>query len=166
MDRQVDSVTNILRANQQHLEFLRLTIHHNDQRGPLFLPPNLKYLCASCDEDNGDELMIELAAEQCPKLCGIEVDDPLIVRTIAAISRFQKFVANNLDCYANPLFVPFSVSHFLGFVRIEIMKTRLVLCFVLEASAICIAWLLSAQQISRFLFIIIRFSGKQKFSGY
>ena len=47
-----------------------------------------------------------------------------------------------------------SVSHFLGFIRIRIMKKRLVLCSVLDASVICRAWLLSAYIISWFYLLL------------
>jgi len=90
--RNFQAITDILQANQQHLELLRLDISDYDGRDLVFLPPNLKYLSTSCSEGNGDELMSELAARQCPNLCGVELYNPITVRTINTISRFQKFV--------------------------------------------------------------------------
>ena len=93
------AITDIIKANQQHLELLRLDLPRYDQRDPVFLPPNLKYLFASCNEPNGDELMSDLAAEQCPKLCGVEFHGKLTLRTINTIPRFEKFVAYLLFNY-------------------------------------------------------------------
>ena len=93
MNRENDSqaITNILVANLQHLELLHLDLIYRDERGPLFLPPNLKYLCVR-NYCHGDEVLAELVAEQCPKLCGLRFRGQVTLRTIAAISRFEKFV--------------------------------------------------------------------------
>ena len=94
MDRENDprAITNILLANQEHLELLCLDILHYEERDAVFLPPNLKYLCVCNNGNNVDQVLIELAAEQCPKLCGVELHELLTLRTINTISRFKKFV--------------------------------------------------------------------------
>ena len=96
-DRENDprAITTILLANQEHLELLSLELLYYDERDPVFLPPNLKYLCLCKNQydDYDDQVLCEMAAEQCPKLRGVEFHDPLTIRTINAISRFEKFVA-------------------------------------------------------------------------
>ena len=93
------AVANILLANQHHLEHLRLELRDYGERGdPLILPRNLKYLCVfQTRHDDQDEVLSELAVEQCPKLCGFEFTGILALRTINAISRFEKFVAHSTD---------------------------------------------------------------------
>ena len=94
MERENDpqAIANILRANQLHLEILHLELPHYDERDPAFLPPNLKYLCVMNQFDHGNQVLAEMAAEQCPKLYGLKLDGRLSLRTINAISRFEKFV--------------------------------------------------------------------------
>ena len=83
------AITNILLANREHLELLRL----NFLERPGFLPPSLKYLRVRHCGNDDDEVLFELAAEQCPKLCGLEYYGLLTLRTINAILCFEKFVA-------------------------------------------------------------------------
>ena len=91
-------ITNILLANQEHLELLCLLLDRNET-SPRFMPPNLKYLHVRLRAHRYDSLdnpaagMIERAAEQCPKLCGLEYFGFLNDRIINSISRFEKFVA-------------------------------------------------------------------------
>jgi len=91
------SIANILIANQHHLELLRLDLLPYIKRAPRFLPPNLKYLRVNAfgylTNTSPSSMVIELAAEQCPKLCGLEFYGRLVLQTITAISRFEKFVA-------------------------------------------------------------------------
>ena len=162
-ENDTQAISNILLANQDHLELLRLKLHYYAERGHFFLPQNLKHLCV--DNANDASMLSELAANQCPNLCGIDVRPKLTLRAIDAISRFEKFVAHLIFWIICKIIICFFyVSNFLRFIRIQIMKKRSVLCFVLDASAIFKACVLSTQKISRFYsFTIIRFSGKPKF---
>ena len=96
------TITNILQANQQHLELLRLEFSSDEPFYPdrFFLPPNLKFLCVWHIDDyelyewSGWEGWIsEQAVDQCPKLCGLEFSGELTRWAIDTISRFEKFVA-------------------------------------------------------------------------
>ena len=85
-------ITNILRANQDHLELLCLLLDRNET-SPRFLPPNLKYLhvrVRAHRDNNPASVTIERAAEQCPALCGVEFFGFLNDRIINSISRFEK----------------------------------------------------------------------------
>ena len=112
------AITSILLANKHHLELLRLDLFNNDERGHLFLPPNLKYLRVWCFEysnnTNTASMVTEMAAEQCPKLCGLELYSEVTFRTVDAISRFEKFVAYLTIWTKNKIIICFSLT-FLGF---------------------------------------------------
>ena len=102
------AIANILRDNQQHLELLCLQFFRLDQRVPLFLPPNLKHL--SVRHYGDEEALAELAAEQCPKLCGIGFCGRLTLRTINAISRFEKFIVYLTICIIYKIIIYFSLT--------------------------------------------------------
>ena len=105
----MQDITNILLANQQHLEFLCLELiflgyygysssseaRYYFRESLQILPPNLKYLRLNEYPDDIDAapLLFQLAAEQCPKLSGVEFYGHLTFGTINAISIFEKFVA-------------------------------------------------------------------------
>ena len=148
------ATADILLANQDHLELLHLVISGNELVSH-FLPPNLKFLRVGRyryhSNINPASTVIEMAAKQCPKLCGVVFYGTLSLRIINAISRFEKFVANLLflaytKCAKSILF---SALNFLGFVLIQIMKKSSELRLVLGASTIFRAWYLGAK-ISRF----------------
>ena len=94
-------IANILLANQEHLELLCLLLDRNET-SLRFLPPNLKYLHVRLrgahrydSLGNTASRTIEMAVEQCPKLCGVEFFGFLGNRIIDSISRFEKFVFFN-----------------------------------------------------------------------
>ena len=94
------TISNILLANQQHLELLCLKLLHLDisidglLMDRFLLPPNLKFLSVRHNNYDVLSMLLELTAEQCPKLCGLQYYGALTVRTINAISRFEKFVSH------------------------------------------------------------------------